>query len=103
MLDTILQVLALLFAAVLATLLRFWDFPTESLKEVTLQAAVFTFIGALIAGFFAVWAGQLDPTAWEQFVVVMIAALGGMGGVRALFEMTQKVQETVPPEVPPAP
>jgi hypothetical protein len=87
--ETLWQVGALVFAALIATVLRFWDFPNDSLKDVTLVAGLSTFIGAMIGGFFAVWAGGLDPTVWEEFVLVMIAALGGMGGVRALFEVVQ--------------
>jgi hypothetical protein len=82
------QAVALLVAAAIATVLRFWDFPTNQLVDVDLISGVSTFIAALIGGFFAMWAGGLNPVMWEQFVLVMIAAIGGMGGVRALFGIT---------------
>jgi hypothetical protein len=82
------QVLGLVLAGIIATILRFWDFPLNKLVDVDLVSGVSTFAGAMIGGFFAMWAGGLDPVVWDQFTVVMIAAIGGMGGVRALFEVT---------------
>lgn len=83
---------AMIFAALLAMLFRFWDFPTNTLKDLNLQVAVLTFVGALIAAFFAVWMSGLDPTvSAENFLVVGAFALGGMGAVRGLFEVAKKL------------
>lgn len=90
-------VLALLFAAFLATLLRFWDFPTNTLGAVDIKTALATFIGALIAAFFALWLKALDPTVPADFIIVTMAAIGGMGGVRGLFEVAKRL--TAPKKV----
>jgi|PlaIllAssembly_1097288.scaffolds.fasta_scaffold02326_5 hypothetical protein len=83
---TVFVVLALLFAALVATLLRFWDFPLNTIGDVELKTGVATFVGALIAAFLAMWLGNLDPTIASEFVVVTTAAVGGMAGIRGLFE-----------------
>jgi len=88
---TIYVILALLFSAVLATLFRFWDFPTNTLKDFTVVAGVLTFVGALIAAFLAIWIKALDPTVPADFIIVTGFALGGMGAVRGLFEVTSRL------------
>ena len=92
MLDTVWMVLAWLGAGAIATVLRFWDPPTDTLKSVTLQQGVVALAGALIAGGFAIWAGNLDPTVWQQFVTVVIASIGGMAGVAGLFTKVEPKQ-----------
>lgn len=85
-------IVALLFAAVLAMLFRFWDIPTNTLQSIDLKVAVVTFVGALIAAFFAVWISGLDPTlSAENFLVIGGFALGGMAGVRGLFEGAKRL------------
>jgi hypothetical protein len=83
---TVMVVVALLFAALLATLLRFWDFPLNTIGDVDIKTAIATFVGALIAAAVTVWLSGVDPTIPANFVVVMIAAIGGMGGIRGIFE-----------------
>jgi len=83
---------AILAAALLAMLFRFWDIPTNTLKDVTVKVALVTFVGALIAAFLGVWISGLDPTlSAENFLIIGGFALGGMGGVRGLFEVVKKV------------
>jgi fluoride ion exporter CrcB/FEX len=86
-------ILALLFSALIAMLLRFWDIPTNTIQSIDIQTAIVTFVGALIAGFLTVWAANLDPTTWGGFLVTTIAAVGGMGGVRGIFEVSKRLSK----------
>jgi uncharacterized protein YacL len=96
------MVLVYLFiAAAIATFIRFADYPYESITKAQIVKIIVTFVGNLIAAFLMLFA--LDGTDvsifdWNGFVVVTMAALGGIGTATALMsQYTKSNPEVVPP------
>jgi membrane protein YdbS with pleckstrin-like domain len=85
--EIIVQIAIILAAAIIATILRFWDFEHNKLTDLELVTFATTLLGAIVAAFIGWWYfGAQDVTVFANFVLVAVCGLGGMSFVRALFE-----------------
>ena len=74
----------ILFASVVATLVRLYDPPVK----VDTGTIISTFIYSAIAAILAAWVGAeggLDPTSAGGFAVIAGTAVGGMASVKAFL------------------
>jgi hypothetical protein len=85
---TLVTVLFTLIAAGIAVVIRLWDYPSNKLSTTDVSVIGYTLIGALIAAFLTVFlgGGKVLPDDPVGFALVVGAALGGMAGVRAMYE-----------------
>ena len=105
--DTDINLMVMVFlviAAAIATFLRFADFPYESITKADIVKIVVTFVGNLVAAFLMLF--SLDGTdvsilEWNGFMVVTMAALGGIGTATAILggKYSKTTAEVVSPDV----
>jgi hypothetical protein len=99
------DVLYLLIAAAIATFIRFYDSPVTPINEAKVIAVAEVFVGAVIAAFVALMTlsanGTVDVTQWNNFVVVIAAAVGGIAFVKSVIGAVTPVTPVVPPAAPP--
>jgi hypothetical protein len=95
---TLMQVLLLFLAALIATYIRLKDEPVTPISEVGIVGILEIFLGAIIAGFLGMWmlmSQDLLIDNFTGFAAVTATAYGGLATVRALLNTVKKTQ--VPP------
>ena len=101
MFEITLELVALVvFAALVATMIRLFDFPAGPFDY---KGFALGLAASLVAAFLTAWMSQdagMDLFTFAGFGVVTSAAVGGIATVRAMLGGAKALEEVVPVKVP---
>jgi hypothetical protein len=87
-----------IFAALLAMVIRLADYPNELFTRAEAVKFVKAYFFSYIAGFLGAWYMMeqgMDLTLFENFIMLVGVSVSGMAFVRGLIESAGKIREVV--------
>ena len=90
---TVELVLVVVFAAIVAALIRLFDFPVGPFDY---KGFILAFAASLVAAFLTAWMSAesgLDVTSFAGFAIVAGAAVGGISAIRAILSGAKGLEE----------
>lgn len=94
---SIVEILMVFAAALIAVVIRFWDSEYEPIDMKKLVAFAKVFVAMLIAAFLMTWVlfeeGGIAITDYQGFLLVVVAAAGGIETIKALLNKVQNLMK----------
>lgn len=90
---TLISIMMVIAAALVAVVVRFWDSEYEAITFEKVVAFLKVLVVMLIAAFLMAWVlyeeGGISVTSWQGFLLIVVAAAGGIETIKALINKVQ--------------